>query len=556
MAIRVVCPTCGKNLTAPDAAAGKQASCPACKTKIVVPATAAQPKAAAAQPSTSPPRSTPRPTAPQTAPRNAPPPPSKPVQPVARASGPKQGAVPSPAASGATVQLKPAPPPPPQSGGNSGAASVAKSRAPIAADDDFVNPNDVEVIDEYGVSPDRARPIARTETSRPAVEISHNASNVPAAQKSRVDRRRPTAPTPAAPAGARRFLYFAVLLAIVPLAVSIAGGEGDLGERLGQTFATYPETSEIEVEPGMDADDLLQRVADTTPEHRIIGAHLSTDSWMHWIYALLSAGAFLAIAIFLFERGTANPQQLLGVGATTATLGILSLLLIHFAASFTSGILISRNVIVLIIFYVLKFIAFSYHCASDPDNGFLLSFFGYTLGVGLCEELVKAAPVLLRMRSPRGIDWRGACVWGLASGVGFGVAEGIMYSSDSYNGVHAWDAYLVRFVSCVALHAVWSAAVGIMVWHQRNKLAGDLDWKELTLVVLISLSAPMILHGLYDTMLKRDMPALALVTAIVSFAWLAGLIEWTRNQEANEAPPPKKALRSIRTHQSPMLPSE
>jgi len=64
-------------------------------------------------------------------------------------------------------------------------------------------------------------------------------------------------------------------------------------------------------------------------------------------------------------------------------------------------------------------------------------------------------------------------------------------------------------------------------------------------VVLIALAGPMILHGLYDTMLKRDMAPWALLTALASFAWLAGLIEWSRYQEANEPPPKPRAMRSI-----------
>jgi len=43
-----------------------------------------------------------------------------------------------------------------------------------------------------------------------------------------------------------------------------------------------------------------------------------------------------------------------------------------------------------LIFYVIKLIGFSYHAADDPENGFLLSFLGFTIGVGLCEEFTKA----------------------------------------------------------------------------------------------------------------------------------------------------------------------
>jgi hypothetical protein len=45
MPIRVVCPQCGKALNAPDTAAGKVASCPACKGKIAIPGASAMPAA-------------------------------------------------------------------------------------------------------------------------------------------------------------------------------------------------------------------------------------------------------------------------------------------------------------------------------------------------------------------------------------------------------------------------------------------------------------------------------------------------------------------------------
>jgi hypothetical protein len=38
---------------------------------------------------------------------------------------------------------------------------------------------------------------------------------------------------------------------------------------------------------------------------------------------------------------------------------------------------------------------------------------------------------------------------------------------------------------------------------------------------------PMVLHGLYDTLLKKDYSVGALVVAVVSFVYLAGLIEWS-----------------------------
>ena len=66
------------------------------------------------------------------------------------------------------------------------------------------------------------------------------------------------------------------------------------------------------------------------------------------------------------------------------------------------------------------------------------------------------------------MTWRGACLWGMASGVGFGLAEGVLYAGQSYNGVAPAGIYLVRFASCVALHAVWSGSVGITVFLSRR----------------------------------------------------------------------------------------
>jgi RsiW-degrading membrane proteinase PrsW (M82 family) len=84
---------------------------------------------------------------------------------------------------------------------------------------------------------------------------------------------------------------------------------------------------------------------------------------------------------------------------------------------------------------VVQFIGFSYSAAADPENGFMLSFVGFTIGVGFCEEFCKIMPVYMAVNGRDDMNWRGAMVWGLASGIGFGVAEGVIYSIDYYNGI-------------------------------------------------------------------------------------------------------------------------
>jgi RsiW-degrading membrane proteinase PrsW (M82 family) len=180
---------------------------------------------------------------------------------------------------------------------------------------------------------------------------------------------------------------------------------------------------------------------------------------------------------------------------------------------------------------IVRLIGFSYAAAMDPDNGFLLSLVGFTFGVGLCEEFIKAVPVFARFRNEYEMDWRGACVWGLASGVGFGVAEGIIYSSDYYNGMAGAGIYVTRFVSCVALHAIWTASVGILLWHHQDAVKGEMEWGDWGMAILKVQGVAMLLHGLYDTLLKREMNALALLVALASFGYLVGLIQWTLKTE-------------------------
>jgi RsiW-degrading membrane proteinase PrsW (M82 family) len=242
--------------------------------------------------------------------------------------------------------------------------------------------------------------------------------------------------------------------------------------------------------------------------------------------------------MFLASDGSAKPWQVLAVGLFTATVGIGLLLLVQVIASATTGRIVVGNIIVMIIFAIFRFIAFSYNAAMDPDNGFLLSFFGFTFGVGLCEELVKTLPLFRHRESDEGKAWRGLFIWGLASGAGFGIAEGLLYSSRYYNGISGPWLYVVRFVSCVALHAIWTGSVAITLYLRRDLFDKAERWRDWIAPTLVIVAVPMLLHGLYDTSLKRDMNWLALLVAAASFGWLAFLssrLYGTDDQEANEA---------------------
>lgn len=367
---------------------------------------------------------------------------------------------------------------------------------------------------------------------------------VPAPRTKRVATKKKVAPPPPPPAAEpvaagpksswREYAYLVLALALIPLGFSLLGGEDDVEARFEQTLAANPEVAEAieeKIESGEleDVDDILTLL----PDGKIQGAHLPVSTKLHWLYAFLAAGAFLTLLLVMFKRDAARPAHLFSAGLFTATLGILFLVIVQWIAAFTQGYVVVGGGILTILFYIAKLIGFSYQAALDPDNGFFLSLLGFTFGVGLCEEFVKAMPLIHHYRTGKLaggslLGWRGACLWGLAMGVGFGVAEGVMYSSDFYNGVSTGGIYGVRFISCVALHAIWSASVGIIMLRRKDLVQGEFEWYQWIWNVIRILVVAMVLHGLYDTLLKREMNFLALLTALASFGWLAFLIERER----------------------------
>jgi RsiW-degrading membrane proteinase PrsW (M82 family) len=325
----------------------------------------------------------------------------------------------------------------------------------------------------------------------------------------------------------RDLVYFILLLALIPLAVSMLRGEEDsVGARLERTFEQNPGVQE-RVESLSDEASMGDFLS-LFPDGRIEGALLSHDTYAHWGFAAAAAALFFLVLVGLFPRGTAPATRLLVVGVFTATIGILFLLAVQYIADWTYGRIVYGRSILVLFFYVAKFIGFSYRAALDPETNFFVSCFGFTFGVGMCEELVKALPLIVHYTNKAEWSWRGACLVGLASGVGFGVSEGVTYSSDYYNGLLGADVYLVRFISCVALHAIWSGAAGIFIYKQQGVLQGAESFWGVAGAAIVLVSVPMVLHGVYDTLLKKDYEVLALVTAVVSFAWFAWQIETAR----------------------------
>jgi RsiW-degrading membrane proteinase PrsW (M82 family) len=494
----VVCSQCASKLKAPDAYAGRRVACPTCKAPVQIPpATIAS---TASQPSVAPKQATATP-APSTIEAQCPQCKKKLKAPAAFASK----SVRCPACETRFVL-------PGAAAAASAAAGSGGSRA--------------------GQSQSAAAPPAPLPSSVLPLRTAAPAQPSPAAP---LPQRATAAPArPLRAGGARpRFLYAIFLLGLTPLALQTfdvaSESEADFRQRLQHTVASKPGLAEQ-----LETTDSEEAFFDALPDGRIEGAHLARETWMHWLYALAAALIFVALIRLLFEPGQSTIVHLLTVLALTATVGVISLIAFQWIAEASQGVWVRGRGIIVALFYLVKFIGFSYHAALNPENGFLLSFFGFTCGVGLCEELTKILPVVV-LATSRHLDWRGACALGLASGVGFGVAEGVMYSADMYNGLMTGGIYLTRFISCVALHAIWAASAAVIVAQKREQLdTGEgYDWVS---QVLLAIAIPAVLHGLYDTLLKREMPGYALVIAAVSFAWLMAVVEWARS---NDEPAPQ-----------------
>lgn len=201
----------------------------------------------------------------------------------------------------------------------------------------------------------------------------------------------------------RDYLYWVLILCLVPLAIGLGQVDSKTFEqRLSETTLTMPpdkqkavqQTWELiqEGEAGLDA--LFAQL----PEQRLVGAWLARHSQLHWAFVLAT-----------------------------------SLYVLHFFAP----------------------TAIFLQMAEAADATHAPDFFGslayYTLAVGLFEEAVKLVPVGYFLYRSRRLEWRQACLVGLASGAGFGIAEGVLYSTSFYHGISTPQNYLELL--CLVCHA-------------------------------------------------------------------------------------------------------
>jgi RsiW-degrading membrane proteinase PrsW (M82 family) len=332
--------------------------------------------------------------------------------------------------------------------------------------------------------------------------------------------RRRTATTVRRPAsrpdGWRSIARFGMLVALIPLAIFTFTVRDDLKERREESRKQHPEVAKKYRDPVLRPEEVA-----AYPSHRLVGAAFSIHTSIHWAIALLTALVFWEFILIIQPMGNSTSRQLWAVGMFTGTIGILMLLVVTITGLLAAILNIP----------VLKYIGYSYGAAVNSANGFVASMVGFTLGVGFLEELCKALPLYWHYRKSATLDARGAVVWGLATGIGFGVSEGISYSGNFYNGISGGGIYVVRFVSCVSLHAIWSATVAILIWRRQERIHHLEKFYQWFPILSATLSSSMVIHGFYDTCIKKAYGVAALSAALLSFGVFFWLYDRACRQE-------------------------
>jgi RsiW-degrading membrane proteinase PrsW (M82 family) len=135
--------------------------------------------------------------------------------------------------------------------------------------------------------------------------------------------------------------------------------------------------------------------------------------------------------------------------------------------------------------------------AMAQSTTFLPRLFGMFLGVGVHEELCKASILFWLVRRP-GVQLvpQTAVFYGMISGLGFGIYEGVHYQMNINPEFGVDGAYLLniaRLTSLPFLHAVWTGIAGYFIGF-----AALYPRRQYGLWV-VAIGVPALFHAIYNT---------------------------------------------------------
>lgn len=229
--------------------------------------------------------------------------------------------------------------------------------------------------------------------------------------------------------------------------------------------------------------------------------HLSEFSLVPLLYAAIAGLFFHQVTpwIFRIDRKAAAVDHLsrliAGAVLASASVHIVSWL----ADSGVSGPGIAGTIV--------SAIGTSRAALSDSALPLTATVLAYAIGVGFVEE---ASKVLAANPDPDA-NIRERTAAGFITGIGFGLAEAVMYAFRNYNGHSDWVAYLVRFTFCAGMHGCLTAFAILLLAEAPELEDVRTEW-----IIRGALLIPVsMLHGLFDALLERNQAHEAL---LVSFA--------------------------------------
>lgn len=150
----------------------------------------------------------------------------------------------------------------------------------------------------------------------------------------------------------------------------------------------------------------------------------------------------------------------------------------------------------------------------------------YIFAIGLPEELCKALPLFVLLRKADPLPPQVMLFYGLMSGLGFGIYEGVDYQMGrnfryASSGGEYYLLNLVRLTTLPFLHAMWTGIAGYFIGF-----AGLYPRRRRGLI-LIGVGVPALLHGLYNTFNQSIIGlGFALLTVLALNLYLARSVEF------------------------------
>jgi len=133
-----------------------------------------------------------------------------------------------------------------------------------------------------------------------------------------------------------------------------------------------------------------------------------------------------------------------------------------------------------------------------PNQGIISNMVGFIFGVGVFEEFVKVFPLYLLLRnSKEPLIPQTVVFYGLISGIGFGVFEGVIYQltiNVQLDYKQSFFMNIARLTSLPFLHSIWA---GISAYFLAFSFLYPKNRHSMWFLAII---IPSILHGLYDTL--------------------------------------------------------